>query len=292
MRTEYADSLAATKGVTAALDSFAEYVAETEKLRPNGFLIHAYCQMVNYYIHLGDIERARAAHAKAESVFKILARRPQSAVSLPGWSRQIENTRGFLLRREGRLDQEERPYLAAVRQAEEQVSSLDARGDAGKWVPPASRPEGSVDSARIFLAQTWTAQERLDEAELLLREALKRSLARDGRNSTLVGRALSALRVVFINRGRYAEALVLAEWADKTLAESGISERSSARLNARIGLVNSLSAVGLHREAADLTDAIRGTLTDDSRLEEAFSPGYAQLDSLIHRGRTRCRCVA
>lgn len=273
VRSEYADNLALATGVTAALDSFVEFAADLEKGPPNGFLIHAYCQMAGYYLHLGDIERARAVLGKAEAIFRQLAQRQRAAPNLPGWSRQIEVARGGILRREGRLEEEERAFLAAVRQAEEHVAQLETRREAGKWVPPVSRTEEGADSTRIFLAQTLTAQGRLDEAELLLREVLKRSLARDGRNSPLVGRALAVLHSVFSNRGRYAEALVLAEWANKTLAEAGIAERAPVRLNARIGLANALGTVNRHKEAAALIDQIRSTLTDDTRLEEGFAQG-------------------
>jgi CHAT domain-containing protein len=273
VRSEYADNLALATGVTAALDSFAEFAADLEKGPPNGFLIHAYCQMAGYYLHLGDIERARNVLGKAEAIFRQLAPRQRAALNLPGWSRQIEVARGGILRREGRLEEEERAFLAAVRQAEEHVAQLDTRREAGKWVPPASRTEEGADSTRIYLAQTLNAQGRLDEAELLLREVLKRSLARDGRNSPLVGRALAVLHNVFSNRGRFAEALVLAEWADKTLAEAGIAERAPMRLNARIGLANALGTMNRFNEAAALIDQIRSKLTDDTRLEEGFAQG-------------------
>ena len=273
VRSEYADNLSATRGVIAALDSFTEFAASMEKGPPNGFLIHAYCQMVGYYLHLGDLDRARASLAQAEAVFKRLASRQNAALNLPSWSKQIETSRGLILRREGRLEDEERALLAALRLAEEAATAVPARLDRGKWAPSESRAEASVDSTMIILAQTLIAEERLDEAELMLREVLKRSLARDGRNSSLVGRALSALRGVFINRGRYAEALVVAEWAERTLAEAGIVEQSPMRLNARIGLANALGTAGRNAEAAALIDTIRATLKDDSRLEEGFSQG-------------------
>ncbi len=70
VRTEYAASLWWTRGVTAALDSFAEFIAENANGPPNGFLIHAHCEMTHYHLHLGDIERARASLATAEAIFK------------------------------------------------------------------------------------------------------------------------------------------------------------------------------------------------------------------------------
>jgi CHAT domain-containing protein len=271
VRSEYADNLSATRGVIAALDSFAEFAAGMEKGPPNGFLLHAYCQMVGYFLHLGDLDRARAVLGQAEAVFKRLAVRQNAALNLPSWSKQIETARALILRREGRIEDEEHALLAALRQAEGALAALPARQDRGKWAPSESRAEASVDFTMIILAQTLISQERLDEAELMLREVLKRSLARDGRNSSLVGRALSALRGVFTNRGRYAEALVVAEWADRTMAEAGIVEQSPMRLNARIGLANALGTVGRNAEAAVLIDTIRATLKDDSRLEEGFS---------------------
>jgi CHAT domain-containing protein len=273
VRSEYADNLSATRGVIAALDSFAEFAAGIEKGPPNGFLLHAYCQMVGYYLHLGDLDHARGSLARAEAVFKRLAARQNAALNLPSWSRQIETSRGLILRREGRLEDEERALQAALRQAEAALVALPARLDRGKWAPSESRAEASVDFTMIVLAQTLIAEERLDEAELMLREVLKRSLARDGRNSTLVGRALSALRGVFTNRGRYAEALVVAEWAERTMAAAGIAEQSPMRLNGRIGLANALGTMGRNAEAAALIDAIRASLKDDSRLEEGFSQG-------------------
>ena len=273
VRSEYADNLSATRGVIAALESFAEFAAGIEKGPPNGFLLHAYCQMVGYYLHLGDLDHARGSLARAEAVFKRLAARQNAALNLPSWSRQIETSRGLILRREGRLEDEERALQAALRQAEAALVALPARLDRGKWAPSESRAEASVDFTMIVLAQTLIAEERLDEAELMLREVLKRSLARDGRNSTLVGRALSALRGVFTNRGRYAEALVVAEWAERTMAEAGIAEQSPMRLNGRIGLANALGTMGRNAEAAALIDAIRASLKDDSRLEEGFSQG-------------------
>ena len=97
-----------------------------------------------------------------------VAGRKQAALNLPAWGKQIENTRGFLLRRQGRIEDEERAYLAAVRLAEEEVALLPVRQARGVWTAPVSRVEAGVDSMRIFLAHTLVAEGRLDDAYELL----------------------------------------------------------------------------------------------------------------------------
>lgn len=272
IRSELADTLIQTRGAAEALDSYLEFAAELAKGPINGFVIHAQCQISGLYQHIGDMDRARKALATAEAAFAQLSARRGRALDLSGWSRQIEAARGGLLRREGQIDAEERAYRAALRQGEQSLEQVDARVQKGKWTV-ASRTEQGIDIVRSFLAQTLVAKESLDEAELELREVLKRALARDGRDSPTVGRALAGLTVVYMSRGRAAEAVVIGEWAERTLGEAGISERTPLRINARIGLINALTVAGRYREAAALVDSVRATLKADPRLEEGFGSG-------------------
>lgn len=272
IRSELAANLLPLRGATESLDSYAEFAAELEKGPLNGFVVHANCQMAGLHLHLGDLDRARAALARAESAFRVLSTRSGRALDLAGWSRQIEVARGGVLRREGRLDEEERTYRAALRQAELQAEQAEERVQKGKWTI-ATRIEENTDGVRILLAQTLIAQERFDEAELLLRDVLKRALVRDGRGAPVVGRALAVLNRVFLSRGRAAEGVVIGEWAERTLAEAGLSERAPVRINTRIGLANALTVAGRLRESAELTDRIRAALKNDPRLEEGFANG-------------------
>lgn len=274
VRQEYAMSLWFTKSVAAAQESELELLAEMEKnQRLPGFQVSISFHVVTNYVHLGDLDNARLALAKADGLLRNLRMRPQAALSLPHWSHLTEMARGFLLSREGKLDEAERAYLASIRQGEDNVRLHPIRQARGNTDMPLDRVLMSNDSARIFLGQVLIQQQRLDEAELLLREVLKSSLTRSGRNSFITGRALWMLSLVFTNRGRYAEAVVLAEWGDRALKEAGFSETSPARLNGRIILANALTAAGRAPEAVVLIDAIRGKIADDSRLEEGFGQG-------------------
>ena len=272
IRSELAGNLLPLRGATESLDSFVDFAAELDKGPLNGFVVHANCQISGLYQHLGDLDRAAAALAKAEAAFRQLSNRRGVALNLAGWSRQIEVARGNLLRRQGRIEDEERAFRAALRQGETGVEQTEQRQQKGKWAI-ASRAEDNVDFARTMLAQTLLAQERLDEAELELREVLKRGLAREGRSSTVTGRALASLGNVYLARGRAAEAVVIGEWAERALGEAGLSEQTPLRVNARIGLSNALTVAGRYREAAELVDRIRVALKNDVRLEEGFAQG-------------------
>lgn len=274
VRQEYAMSLWFSRSVAAAQDSELELVAELEKAnRPPGFQISISFHVINNYVHLGDLDNARLALAKADRLMRTVRMRPQTALLLPHWSHLTETARGFLLHHEGRLDEAERAYLAAIRQGEEGIRLHPLREARGGNAVPLDRLQMSNDSTRLFLARVLIQQQRLDEAELLLREVLKSSLVRSGRNSFITGRALWTLSLVFTNRGRYAEAVVLAEWGERALTEAGFSETSPARLNGRIILANALTAAGRAPEAVVLLDAIRSKIADDSRLEEGFGQG-------------------
>ena len=178
-----------------------------------GLLIPTYFHVIANYVHLGDLDNARGRWPRRTACWRNLSTRPQLYPFVAHWSHLLETARGFLFAHEGRLDEAERAYLAAIRQGEESVRLHPLREGRGATLP-LDRVLMSNDSTRLFLANVLIQQQRLDEAELLLREVLKSSLKRNGRNSFITGRALWTLSLVFTNRGRYAEAVVLAEWGD------------------------------------------------------------------------------
>lgn len=273
VRLDYAMSLWFSKSVAAAQESMLGFVTELEQARHRpGQLMPVYFHVTAYAVHLADLDRARATLAKADRLLGNLSNRPQLYPFVVHWSHLTETARGFLHTREGRLDEAERAFQAAVRQGEESAR-LHSLRESGGTSFPLDRVLMSTDSTRLHLTHALIQQQRLDEAELLAREVLKSSLTRSGRNAFITGRALWTLSLVFTHRGRHAEAVVLAEWAERALQEAGYSETSPARLNGRIILANALTATGRATEAVALYDAIRDKVVDDSRLEEGFGQG-------------------
>jgi len=285
LRSDLADNLLRERGAAAGLDSYIALANDVERTPFLGFVIRSHVQLVKLYLHVGDVEQARQSLARAEAAFKTQSRNPKASANFTNWSRMIEVARGGVLRSEGRLEDEERTYRAALRLAEDSVEQVEAREQAGRFVVE-SRMEDSRDNTAVLLAQTLTLQGRYDDAELMLREVLKRALVREGRNSALVGRSLAVLNRIYQNRGRFAEAVVIGEWAEKALAEAGVSDRSPVRINARIGLAHALGSAGRHAESVALIDKLRAALKEDARLEEGFAHGtLGSIRSFIAVGR-------
>ncbi|MFN4351426.1 MAG: hypothetical protein ACK4F6_11525, partial [Hylemonella sp.] len=273
VRFDHAVSLWYSRSVAASQDSVLALASDLQREQQGPLLLTLSFHIISNYVHLGDLENARNAQGRADQLYRNLSSRPRLSARLPHFQQLLETARGFLLTHEGRLDEAERAYLAAIRQGEKNLDLEGANATSRGFDIPMDRIQMRNNSTRLFLARTLIQQQRLNEAEVLLREILKSSLVLNGRNSFITGRALWTLSLVFTNRGRHAEAAVLAQWADRSLQEAGFSETSPARLNGRTILANALTAAGRADEAVALYDAIRAKVGNDSRLEEGFGQG-------------------
>jgi CHAT domain-containing protein/tetratricopeptide (TPR) repeat protein len=274
LKVEFSGHQSKAVGITAMLDGSLQLAQELEGTnQAPGQLIGIYQKIINGYVHLGDVSAARQVLTKMENLLNRLASKRGRALYVSLWTNKVESSRAVILMNEGKPAEAERTVLAALRQNEETMRTYTQRSTLNGWTPPEERVQENADGDRINLAQIYLSQDRYNESELLLREVLKRSLIRDGRNSLTVGRVLMVLSKVFTNRGRYAEANVLAEWSVRTLQEAGLGKTSPPWLNANLTLANSLVPVNRIDEAVALMDKLRASISDDSRLEEGFGSG-------------------
>jgi len=275
IRNEYAGNLGATRGIAASQDEFLDLARELEQTPDNnlGIQISVYRHIADNYRQLGDLDNARRVLNKLDALYRTQAAKRGKSLQLPHWSAQIETARGRILQSAGRLQESERAFLAAQRQRQASLQNVAALEARGSYAQPEDRLLMQEDSAQTYLANNLIAQGRLDEAEVMLREVLKSSLVREGRNSRQVGRALTALSRLATERGHHAEANVLAEWSVRTLAEAGQARLSPSSIQASSRLASALVSVGRAKEAVVLIDSLRRDLADDTRLEEGFGQG-------------------
>lgn len=278
IRFELAAALRPAQGVAASLDSCLAFASDLESSKDQslGWLVGLYQHIAKNYVLLGDVDKARSYLGRLDQALVQLGRRKGNALRMPNWQRQAESIRGEVLLAQGRLGEAESAFLAALRQGEEAMGLLATRQARGLFARSEQRSESGLDDDRIRLATTYLAQNRVDESELLLREVLKRSLARDGRNSILVGKVLTMLARVMLARDRSAEAVVLAQWAEQTMAEAGMAELSPPRANGQVVLANALMVQGQASQAVAIIDRLRQKLGNDARVEEGFGRGTLQ----------------
>lgn len=259
-----------SKGLSAGIDATEAFIRDFEGTAP-GAVITMKATLSNYYVSLGNPEKAKALIADAESLVRRLRNSRFGPFYYATWATFIERSKGTMHLVQGRPEEAERAYLAAVRMAEENIKANALNRSAGRFSTLPERAEQFRDMARRDLAHAYIAEERLDEAELLLREVLKASLNRDGRNSRLVGITLVSLAQVFVNRGRFAEAVVLGEWADRALFEAGLPPGSLERLRARTFLASILTVVGRYAEAVPIFDELRKLAAGEARGDDDLS---------------------
>jgi CHAT domain-containing protein len=275
IRYELAGAKRSAKGIIAALDSYLEFAREIDNrgAHTRGWQFNIAEKLASGYMQLGDLENAKKSLSQMQSIFNVLINQRGKALHVTRWQQHLEATRGQLLHAQGREVESERSMLATLRLGEEALRVNPQREASGIFAPPEERLLASNDDYAIDLAKAYLGQDRLDEAEIAFREVLKRALVRDGRNSILVGKALNNLAVVLMQRGRFEEARVIAQWAEKTMVEAGMSALSPPRFGNQMVLANAWMASGHPDEAVEILDASRSTLTDDARLLEGYGGG-------------------
>lgn len=278
IRSELGGALRPAQGVVASLQFILAFAVELESNRGQNlpWLLGAYRQLGTLYLQLGDFQQAKLYLARLETVVSELAPGRGAALRLPQWMRQLESLRAELNWAQGRLTDAENAYLEALKHGDAAIRLLPARQQRGLFASPLQRAEAAKDDDQLRLAGIYLDQSRVDEAELMLRDILKRTLLRDGRNSLLVGKSLSNLAKVMLHRGRAADAVELAQWAEETYDEAGLAPLSTPRASGRVILANALVVAGRPQDAVQIIDELRTKLKDDSRLEEGFGGGTLQ----------------
>lgn len=278
IRTEYVSSLWASRGVRATLDATHELLKDIDpRTDPGRFIWANTDQLVSAYSLIGNLDAARQALAAAEAVSARVLKRVPDTPWKHAWRGQIENARASIAMTSGRHDEAESLFRVAVAEAHADLAGLAERQAQGKDARAEEALRHTLDTRELNLARTLMWQQRLDEAELLMREVLKRSLARLGRNNRTAADALSNLCQLMIERGRFPEALVLAQLSVDTFAAAGIAERDPKHLRARINLASALVTNGRWREGLPLYDRIRNQLADDPELQQSYAAGTPNL---------------
>ncbi len=264
VRQDLARTTAQTLGLGAGIDAFEKFLADYSDSN-GGATIGPGAGLSSLYLAVGDIERAKQTLDKMNGIASNFRSKPRAAGYVSTWVTFLEQARGNLQMAQGKNEDAVRSYLAAERMSQKMIEDSARLRAAGQFAQQQDKAEGDRDNVRINLARAYIESQRFNEAELLLRDVLKTSLKREGRNSRLVGTALANLSRIYAERGRNTEALALAQWADRTLEEAGLDKASLPRVNTRRGVANLYASTGRFEQAATIFDDLKRIAAADAR---------------------------
>ena len=125
---------------------------------------------------------------------------------------------------------------------------------------------------------------RMAEAEVLVRQVLLSTLARQGKYTPNTGRTLNALQNIVFAQGRYAEAEKLSRAAEDILVTVGTRPNSQNLLKTRIAIARALAAQGQWQTAGEIIDRVERDIGSDQALyDQTLGQG---LEAILIRYRT------
>lgn len=119
------------------------------------------------------------------------------------------------------------------------------------------------DYTELYFAQFLIARDRLDEAELALRNLLGRQLKRIGRYNMNTATTLAVYATLLSAQGRFQEGQQLSRLAEETLVQAGVVPESGRMVHARRALATAQAAQAQWPQAVATYTALREGLAKD-----------------------------
>ncbi len=214
-----------------------------------GLRIVSYRFLVYVYSQLGESAKARSALAKAESLIVEAAGKPKYEYFLHNWPAAVAQAKADFLENEGQYEKAEPYRRQAMADRQQDIQDNKERTQRGITNIPQLIMQRLFSVASRDLAFNLIKQQRLIEAETILRRLLWESLNVNGRYFIGTGLNFLSFSDVLYQQGRYSEARETAEIALNIFTELKLSPESVNLVNARRVRADALSAEGKYNEA-------------------------------------------
>lgn len=234
-----------------------------------GRLLTLYLGLVNAYSTSGEIDLLREAKTRMDSNF-VSARNSRFAPPwLDFWEGMYSWGLAVALQAERKLTEAETAFRRALvaferdqPKAVQRAAAIQARNP-GQAATMVEISAANWDYAELFFARFLILNNRLDEAELSLRNVLARQLKRLGRYNSSTSQTLTNYAALLLNKGRFVEAAKLAAVSEETLIKVGTVPESWRVVEARRTLGAALAAQEQWPQAAATYQAMRDGLARD-----------------------------
>ncbi len=250
-----------------------------------GLRLANYRFLVKTYSLLGERDKAREMLARAETLLAEGKRRPVYQSFRHNWPVWVAQAQADLLEDEGKYEEAE-PYrrqaLADRKQDIEDNLKRKNFANISQIIPQRLHAV-----ARRDLAFNLLKQQRLNEAEVILRKMIMAGLKNNGRYFIGTGANIAAFSGVLYEQGRYSEAREMSELALEIFTQLGLHPESLMLTSARRARASALSAEGLYRDALSELETMKQGLAASPVL--LASLGRGDIDwalALVRTGRS------
>ena len=214
-----------------------------------GLRISNYRSQVQTYSRLGERSKAREALAQAEVLLAKGKHKPFYGWFSHNWPTSVTQAQADLLEDEGKFEQAESYRRQALADRKQDIQDNLERTKRGLTNIAQIIPQRLYAVAGRELAFNLIKQQRLVEAEVILRRMIYTGLSNSGRYFIGTGLNFLAFSEVLYEQGRYSEAREAAEIALEIFNQLELRPESLNMVNARRSRAAALSAETRYGEA-------------------------------------------
>ena len=253
-----------------AVKMWEEFIAAESLLSPK---VSGLTAVARIHTNLGDLETAERMVKRAESVAAMAP--PQVAAKQRNiWGYNFRWTRALIAENSGKYAEGERAIHEALEFWKGDEADNRQREASGKAYFFTDNARALQEENMLgVLARLLIDQNRFVEAELVLRDILRKTTTRTGRYSPASGQVLSRLSSLFAQQGRRDEAVYLAQQAIDSLEHAGVPPASGFYVDALRSYAHRLAEQGAYAEAVKQYERLDQALAGDARLREQLARG-------------------
>jgi CHAT domain-containing protein len=242
--------------------------------------------LAELYSRLGERKLAQAALDEAETLLASLQRSRNWGWYQHNWPTWTNEARAILLEDEGKYQEAEslRRRVLTDREADIEMSKQRLKTAELSGAPSQEAVLRHRGRAETLLALNLVKQERLTEAEAIVRKQLDWALRTRGRYRPGTGNSFLTLSRVLYEEGRYAEARQLADVALDIYTKTGVLPESVFMANARRARAAALAAESRWADAVAEMERMQAGLARDAVLLAQL--GRGDLDWALALART------
>lgn len=243
-----------------------------------------YFNLARSYSWVGEVGTARAFLARGDTIMDRVRNAPRAQPFVPIWIANREWAVADIAVATGKWSDAEAAQRRSVQAFSRYMENADRLARSEPTAPSPDIIRGGLAFSEIALARHLNQLGRNAEAEITLRNVLRRLLTESGKYTPRTGLALVRLAEILTAQGRWREALAMTAAATDVFNRSGVASASHFRMGA-IGMRGvAYFGQGNWREARNAYVELRTAAAGDAVSARSFRGNPVEVASLLKGG--------